>query len=438
MAADDGQKNHSELILRVRTRLAPLSIPAYRRFWAGRVLSVTGTAMSPVALAFAVLHLDRSATDLSLVLIANVGAQVIFLLLGGALADRIPRGRVLIYGNAAAGCVQGVVAAVVLSGSAKLFELVALSFLGGTASAFISPAAQGTVARLVPGPMRRDANALLRMAFNVFKVAGPAVAGVVVATVGAGWAIAWDAATFFGAALIMTGLPAEDVVARSQRFTAGLVEGLWEFWARPWLRILVIQGAVGVLGWLVGFQLIGPVYASHSHGGSVAWGEISAGFAVGLLAGSLGALVWRPERVATVMAAGSTCMAVPLLAMAVAAPTFVVVLGTVVAGIGLDMSILAWSTYRQQAVPDELLARMNAVNTLVQLLPIPVGYAAAGPLADKFGVAPVLFAAAGLTVAAAGTPLVWREVRALRLETSAPTAPEAATAGSRQTAAPRR
>lgn len=238
----------------------------------------------------------------------------------------------------------------------------------------------------------------------------------------------------------MTGLPAEDVVAQSPRFTAGLVEGLREFWARPWLRILVIQGAVGVLGWLVGFQLLGPVYASRSHGGSVAWGEISAGFAVGLLAGSLGALVWRPERVATVMAIGSACMAVPLLAnaVAVAAPTFVVVLGTVVAGIGLDMSILAWSTYRQQAVPDELLARMNAVNTLVQLLPIPLGYAAAGPLADGFGVAPILFAAAGLTVAAAGTPLVWREVRALRLETSAPTAPEAATAASQHTATPRR
>ncbi|MEY9910366.1 MFS family permease [Catenulispora sp. MAP12-49] len=398
-------------------RLAPLSVPAFRRFWAGRVLSVTGTAMAPVALAFAVLRLGGSAADLSFVLMANVGAQVLFLLFGGALADRVPRSRVLIFANVAAGCVQGTVAAVVLSGSARVFELVLLAFLGGTANAFITPAAQGTVARLVPAALRRDANALLRMAFNVFKVAGPAIAGVVVATVGPGWAIAWDAATFFGAALIMTGLPAEEVTARAQKFTAGLAEGVREFWARPWLRIVVAQSAVGVLGWLVGFQLLGPVYALRSHGGAVAWGEISAGFAVGLLTGSLGAFLWRPQRVGVVMAAGSAYMAVPLIAMAAAAPTWVVVLGTATAGIGTDMSILAWSTYRQLAIPDELLARMNAVNGLVQLLPIPLGYAVAGPLADAFGVAPVLCAAAALTLASATMPLASREVRAMRLGT---------------------
>lgn len=406
------------------------------------MLSVTGTAMSPVALAFAVLNLGGSAADLAFVLMANIGAQVLFLLFGGALADRLPRSRVLIYANAAAGSIQTAVATVVLANRAHITELVVLAFLAGTANAFITPAAQGTVSRLVPNHMRRDANALLRMAFNVFKVAGPAIAGVVVATIGAGWAIAWDALTFYGAALIMTGLPAEQVAAaRAQRFTEGLTEGLREFWARPWLRIVVAQSAVGVLGWLVGFQLLGPVYAQRSHGGAVAWGEISAGFAVGLLTGSLGALLWRPEHVATVMASGSACMAVPLIAMAAAMPTAVIVLATVIAGIGTDMSILAWSTYRQQAIPDELSARMNAVNTLIQLLPIPLGYAAAGPLADAFGVGPVLYAAATLTLASATAPLIWRDVRTMRLESAGAEhetpelkSPAAATAASRQTA----
>lgn len=397
--------------------------------------------MSPVALAFAVLHLGGSAADLAFVLMANIGAQVLFLLFGGALADRVPRGRVLICANAGAGCVQTVVAAVVIADAARVPVLVLLAFLAGTANAFITPAAQGTVTRLVPSHMRRDANALLRMAFNVFKVAGPAIAGIVVATVGAGWAIAWDALTFYGAALIMTGLPDEQVVAaRPQRFAEGLTEGLREFWARPWLRIVVAQSAVGVLGWLVGFQLLGPVYAQRSHGGAVAWGEISAGFAIGLLTGSLGALLWRPEHVASVMAAGSACMAAPLLAMAASLPTAVIVLGTVIAGVGTDMSILAWSTYRQQAIPDDLLARMNAVNALIQLLPIPLGYAAAGSLADTFGVAPILYAAAALTLASATVPLIWRDVRTMRLDSPEPQAaaesktPAAATAASKQAA----
>lgn len=401
---------------RLAARLAPLRIPGYRRFWTARVLSVTGTSMAPVALAFAVLRLGGSAADLSLVLIMNVSSQILFVLLGGALADRLPRGRVLVLGNLAAGCVQAGVAALVLSGAARIGELAGLAFLGGTASAFIGPAAQGAVSRIVPPELLRDANVLLRTAFNTFKVAGPALGGIVVAALGAGWAIAWDSVTFLAAALIMTGLPAEPVRAVGTRLAADLKAGAREFWARPWLRILVSGGAVGTFAWLVGFQLLGPVYADRSHGGSVAWGEIAAGFAGGLLAGSLGALVWRPRRVAFVMSAAGLLMALPLLAMGLAAPRPVIVLCAAATGFGLDMSILAWSTYRQQAVPDELLARMNAFNTLVQLLPVPLGYAAAGTLADSFGVRSVLFAAAGIAAASALVPLGWREVRMLELD----------------------
>lgn len=399
-----------------RSRCAPLAYPAYRRYWTGRVLSAAGSATSPVAVAFAVLHRGGSAAELSWVLIANVAAQILFLLVGGVFADRMRRGRILVVANLLAGGTQGCAGLLVLTGQVQVWQLVMASFVSGTAEAFIGPAAQGTAANLLPAPLVREGTALMRLSFNLCKTAGPALGGVTVALVGAGWAIVWDAGTFLAAAVILSSLPAAAARVRKGRFAVQLWEGLREFAARPRLWVLVVQISCAVLGWLVGFPLLGPIYAGQRLGGPVAWGDIAAGYAAGLLAGSLITLAWRPRRVGMVVSLSLASMAVPLVAMATGAELPVVVASAVLTGAGLDIGIQTYMAYLQSCVPDRLLARMTSLSALGQLLPVPFGYLVAGRFTDAVGIGPMLAGCIGvILLSAVGPPLFLRETRRLRI-----------------------
>jgi predicted MFS family arabinose efflux permease len=387
--------------------------PAFRRYFAGRVLSICGSTISPVAYAFAVLHIGGGTTGLGVVLAAAMVPQIVLLLVGGVIADRLPRARVLVASQAVAGIAQLGAAALVLGGRAQVWQLAVLAAVGGATTAFFTPAAQGVVPQIVAGEALREANALLRLVMNIAKVAGPAVGGVVVASAGPGWAIAWDGATFMASAAVLATLRVPLERSTRSRFLKDLRVGWWEFWSRPWLWIMVVQGAVGVLCWLVGFQLLGPVYASQRLGGAASWGLIASGLAAGLLGGSAVALLWRPRRVGPVVCAGIGSMALPLAAMASGAPWPLIAAAAAVTGVGLDVSIVSWSTLMQQRIPPDRLSRVTSYNTLGQILFVPVGYAVAGPVSEAAGVAVTLIACAGAIVVAAVAPLAVREIRLL-------------------------
>jgi hypothetical protein len=196
-----------------------------------------------------------------------------------------------------------------------------------------------------------------------------------------------------------------------RRVLDDLREGWSEFWSRRWLWIMVGQGSAGVLCWLVGFQLLGPVYAAEQLGGAAAWGLIASGFAAGLAGGSVVAMLWRPRLIGPVVCAGIGSMALPLAAMAGGAPWPWVAVAAAVTGVGLDVSIVSWSTLLQQQVAADRLSRVSSVNALGQILFAPVGYAAAGPVSEAVGVASTLAACAALITLAALVPLAAPEVR---------------------------
>ncbi|MFJ8803030.1 MFS transporter [Streptomyces sp. NPDC102487] len=413
---------------RFREAGAPLAIRPYRLHFTARLLSWTGSAVAPIGLAFAVLQIGGGPGALGAVLAASVAPQILLLLVGGVVADRWSRARVMVWSNVV--CAAAEAAAVLLlvsGGAARVWHLVAMSALCGAAGAFFTPAAGGVVVEVVPAELRHAANALLKIGQNSVKVAGPALGGVLVAVVGPGWALGWDAVTFAASAALFSriSLTAKTVKVRTG-FTADLREGWEDFRSRRWLWVMVCQAAVIVPVWLVGYQLLGPVYGQRVLGGAAGWGVVVSGFTAGLVAGAALALMWKPRQVGLVVCAGTGSMAVPLAAMAAAAPLPLLVVATAVAGTGLAVSTTVWASLVQERIPADRLGRTLSYSTLGQILPVPFGYLLAGPAAHLVGLRTTLAAGALVITVAAVVPLAIAQVRGLclaRRPSRAPTSP---------------
>ena len=170
-------------------------------YFAARTVSTAGTAMAPVALAFAVLHLTDSAGALAQVLTARTAAMVLFLLVGGVVSDRMSRTTVLQLAHGLTAMTQGAAAALVISGHADLWMITGIEAVNGAASAFTFPAMAGIVPLIVDRARLQPANSLLAFSRSGLTVIGPGVAGLLVVTVGPGWALAFDAGTYLVAIL---------------------------------------------------------------------------------------------------------------------------------------------------------------------------------------------------------------------------------------------
>jgi MFS family permease len=185
------------------SRLGPLARREFRLLFLARATSFFGSSIAPVAIAFAVLDLTGSATDLGIVLAARMIPQLVFLLIGGVWADRLPRHLVMVVSDLVTGGAQAVTAALLLTGNAEIWHLVVLQAVGATGFAFFFPASTGLVPQTVEPALLQQANATLRMALNVSSIGGAALGGILVAAVGSGWALAVDAGTFFVSAAFL-------------------------------------------------------------------------------------------------------------------------------------------------------------------------------------------------------------------------------------------
>lgn len=300
---------------------SPLRSAPYRRLLAAATVSVLGNAVAPVGLAFAVLDLTGSVSDLGLVVGARSAMNVLFLLAGGVLADRLPPRVVLIGCNTAAAATQAAVAAVVLTRVDSIGLLAALSAVNGAVSAFSQPASAALLPATVDRALLRHATALARISASTALVAGAAAAGVLVAVLGPGWCITADAASFAVAAVVLTGLhlpatprppatnpamnpPVTASVAAAPllegrvrrelgRVRAGLGQGWAEFRSRTWLWVVTGSAMAGNAAYVGAVQVLGPQVADHSIGRRL-WGMVLACLTVGMVAGGFLAIRIRP------------------------------------------------------------------------------------------------------------------------------------------------
>jgi len=401
----------------------PLREREFRLLFAGRTISMAGSAMAPIALAFAVLDtLHGTTTDLGLVLAARAVPTVVFLLFGGVFADRLPRHRVMVASNLVSGASQALVAALLLGGQAHIWELAALAAVNGTSTAFFFPASNGIVPQVVDGSLLQEANALLRLGLNATNIGGAAIGGLVVAATSPGFAIAFDAATY-GAAAIALGALRLPPGLRSAGTTVlhELREGWRDFWARPWLWSIVLQfGAVNAV-YFAAIQILGPAVSRAHFGGAAAWGVILMAMSLGLVCSGFLMLRFKPRRLLLVATLAVFPFALPLLALAWPAPLAVVIAAAFIAGFAQEIFGVSWVTAVQQQIPQEKLSRITAYDALGSWGLMPVGLAVLGPISAAAGARATLVGCAVVTVVATAAVLLSHDVRTLE-RTDAPAA----------------
>jgi MFS family permease len=439
------------------TIFAPLRHPAFRLLLIGRTVSTLGNTFAPIALAFAVLDLTGSASDLGLVVGARTLVNVVFLLFGGVLADRMPRHLLMVGSSALAAATQGAIATLVLTHSATVPLLIVLSAVNGMVGALSMPASAAILPQTVPADERQQANALNRLFFNTAAVIGAPVAGIVVATVGPGWGIMFDAATFVlaGACYALLRVPqpaaappapdpiqpppeaepanragqavddpgamligAEQAAGQPagegpKSILADLLTGWSEFRSRTWLWVVVAGFCLLNACWSGGLNVLGPTVANDTIGRK-AWGFVLAAQTVGMIVGALVAMRVRLRRMLFFGTACTVVFALPLLTLGLAPQVGPLLVAAFLAGVGFEQFGIAWETTMQEHIPVDKLARVYSYDMVGSFVAIPVGEIVAGPVAQAVGVKPTLIGSAVLILVAVAGMLSSRDVRHLR------------------------
>jgi MFS family permease len=392
----------------------PLSSRNFQLLVGCDVTSMVGTAMAGVAVPFAVLRTGGSASDVGFVAAAGLVTTVGFLLFGGVIADRLPRQRVMLMANLAQGAAQAAFAALVLTGHARIWEMMALTAARGCAFGFYMPAAQGLLPQTVAAVDLAPANSVLRLGLNAAKIGGAAFGGIVVGTVGPGWGLVADAASYAAAGALRAGmrLGALPPVARTGIVTE-LRDGWRTFASRTWLwSIVALCGVVNAVS-AGAFSVLGPVIAERDLGGAGSWGLILAAQSAGAVFGATLTLRYRPARLLRAATLALPLLALPLFALAVPLDVTFIAAAALLAGLGDEIFEVNWATAIQQQIPPSLLSRVAAYDAFGSYALGPVGTALAGPIAFAAGLTVTLAAGGGVILVATFVVLLVRDVRHL-------------------------
>ena len=401
----------------------PWQSKPFRNLALGQATSAFGNAFSPVALAFAVLHLGGTATELGLVVAAYALAQVVTTLVGGVLGDRLPR-TVMMQGSAAlSALVQGIVALSLIAGWGTIPMLAASQLLAGCLGALSSPSSQAVTSQVVPPRLLQRAISWRRLVTNIAMVLGFTGAGMVVAAVGAGWAIAVDAASFAIAAVFFALIRVPPVAGASRDATSPArptvmseaKAGIAEVMRHTWMWALIAQALIYHFFYGGAQGVLGPIVV-RDHFGEAAWGWALGAIMTGFMVGGLLTLRWRPRRglyAGTVLLGLTACFPA---ALAAGLDLWLVLIGAFLHGFGLEIFSVNWDVAIQQQVAPDKLARVFAVDVAGSFVARPLGLAITGPIAEIVGYRPWLWVVTGVVTGSLALVLLVPSIR--RLERS--------------------
>ncbi|MDO8731472.1 MAG: MFS transporter [Actinomycetota bacterium] len=266
-----------------------LALPNYRKFFAGQAVSLTGTWIQSVAMAWLILEISGSATSIGLAVAFQFLPVLVFGPYGGVLVDRFRKRKLLLITQSLAGLQAALLAVLVLTKHASIGLVLALSLMLGFIYVLDMPARQAFVREMVPPELVRNAVSLNSVVINGARIVGPAVAGVMIATIGLGWCFAVNAASFVAVIAAYASMKGELLLPSEQvdRAPGQLREGLRYVWRTPDLRVpLIMMSVVGMLAYE--FQVVLPAFTSETfHGDAFSFGVISAAMGVGAVIGGL-------------------------------------------------------------------------------------------------------------------------------------------------------
>ncbi len=389
----------------------------YRLFFVGQVVSLTGTWMQNLALAWYVIELTHSPVAVGLLAFCRFLPFSVFGLAAGVLADRFDNRRMLIVTQGAAMVLSALLATLALTGTARLWQVFVLAALLGSALVFDAPGRHALTFRMVGRDELPNAVALNASLFNASRIIGPSIAGILIAATGVGVAFALNAFSFLAVLTALVAMREEELfpVERAEQAPT-LVRGVGEAFAyvrrsRRILMVLLVTVVVSTVG--VNFHVLVPVLASETlHAGSVTFGFLSAIFGAGALVGALAAAAlgrasWKG------LLAGTGGFGVALLALAPQHAFGPAAALLFVTGVSFTLWTANSQAILQLTAPDHLRGRVLSFYLLAFAGTAPLGGLLAGWLADvggtqlAFGVA----GAASLVMTAAAVAVRPLQVR---------------------------
>lgn len=388
----------------------------FRSLLAARTISNFGNGMSPTALAFAIFALPNgNASTLSVVLTAGAIPLVVMLPLGGVIADRMGRARVIASVDVILSVVVLAQAYLFTQDDPSIFLLALLSACTGVLNAIWYPAYPGLPADLVDEAHLQTANSFLSFGSNSATIFGAAAGGWLVHAYGGAVALAVDGVTFLLAGSIVWTLRHTSSRATTSESVLGeLLHGWKVFWSYKWVVYVVAAFSFIVLAIRATEGVLGPVVARDHFDGAVSWSQVTAAQGVGLLTGAVLSSKWRPARPMVAGMLVTLPAATFTLSLAGPSPLPIIMLNAFLWGMGIEIMMILWFTALQTHIPKDAIGRVSAYDAFGSVMLGPVGLALAGPLSQNFGTQPVLICAAALTVVMVLLSLVSKDVRNLR------------------------
>jgi predicted MFS family arabinose efflux permease len=398
-------------------RFPVLGIRDFRLLLADRLIAPASVGFSIVGVSFAVLKATNSPAALSYVLAAQIAPSLVFALVGGVAADRFRPQRVIVAANLLMAIGEGTFGLLVLTGRPPLWAMIGLEGITGTGVAIFYPASQALLPRLVPRDLLQEASAISRLVMNIGQMAGAAVAGLLVAAAGAGWALVLCGIGMLGTVPLLLAIRAAGAAvgkAPARNMLTELRAGWSEFRSHTWLWVIVAQFGVVLMAWYGAFSVLGPVVAREHLGGPAAWGAITAADAFGLIAGGLAALRFTPRRPMLFVVLTGGAIAISPLSLAMVLPLPAICLASFGLGVFVEMMMVQWTVTMARNIPSDMLARVSSYDVLGSVMAMPAGALIAGPLGAAIGTSNAQYAAAAVIVVASALALIPRDIRTFR------------------------
>jgi len=374
--------------------LQPLRSKDFARWTAGASISLLGDGIFLVALAWQVYDLWSAPAAFAIVGAVWTLPNVAFLLLGGVISDRLDRRKVMIAADVLRAVAIGAIGVLSATGAIELWHVfVGIGFMG-VGDAFFNPASTAIVPDLVDAGELTQANALAGMLRPfMLRFAGPAIGGVLVGTVGAGWALIADAATFLVSAVAVSRITPRPLPVRDaadggpRRFRRELGEG-WAFVRRsPWCWATLLAALLSLLAFFGPLEVLLPYLAKEVH----RWTPETLGliFGAGGVGALLGALVLGqrglPRRMVSFMYWAWAIGVLAIAVFGVMTQVWHAVLASFLMQLGFQLGTVVWVTLMQRLVPRHLLGRVTSLDWMVSIGLVPVSFLLTAPAAQLFG-----------------------------------------------------
>lgn len=369
--------------------LRSLAYRNFRIYFVGQGLSLIGTWMQQVAMAWLVYRLTGSAWWLGIVGFASRIPVLPLAPIGGVVADRWSRKKILYATNAVAAVQALALAVLVFTDTVQVWHVVALAALLGLLDAFDIPARQSFFVHMIDEPEDvGNAIALNSTIFNAARLIGPSIAGLLIAATGEGFVFAVNAVTYTAmlVALYRIRTESEGSQDRSQRVLSNLAEGFrWAWRFTPVRAVLLLMTVTSFVA--VPFVVLMPVFATEVLGGGPdTLGFLLAAQGVGALAAAL-FMAWRSgmRGLGRLIAFASAVFGVGLIGFGLSGSIWLSMPLLAIAGFGLMLQTASSNTFLQMIVGDALRGRIMSLYTLAFIGTLPLGSLAAGWAAERFG-----------------------------------------------------